>query len=244
MDYKKHYDLLIETRLNRKITPGCYYEKHHIIPKSMGGDDSPNNLINLTAREHFLAHWLLWRIHNNKEMAFAFFAMTTMGKNQNIKSSRIYEEIKEARRPFIIEMNKKIHSNKKISPEHSELISVFFKGVPKNDIHRKKISESLKNKPKSDSHKEKLSKSLKDYDWSQHTERNKKISEKNSGSNNGRSRNVYMYNDNNILIETFETMKDCLNFVNKSNKFSKTTFYRYIIKEKKIDNLYFSFIKK
>ena len=36
-----------------------YAESHHIIPKSLGGSDDQINLVDLTAREHFICHWLL-----------------------------------------------------------------------------------------------------------------------------------------------------------------------------------------
>ena len=77
MDYKLHYDNLIKTRklLNRKRSDGLYYENHHAIMKSMGGDNNKENLVLLTAREHFLAHWLLWMIHKNISMGLAFAAM-------------------------------------------------------------------------------------------------------------------------------------------------------------------------
>lgn len=72
MNYQKHYDRLIETRKHRSIKEGEYYETHHVIMRSMGGDNSSNNTVLLTSREHFLAHWLLWRIHKNQKTAFAF----------------------------------------------------------------------------------------------------------------------------------------------------------------------------
>jgi hypothetical protein len=242
MNYEKHYNLLIETRRNRILDSNTYYEKHHILPKSMGGDNSSNNIVYLTAREHFIAHWLLLRIHNNKEMSFAFYAMTHMGKNQEIKSSRIYEEAKQSRRVHIINNNKKFHTNKKLTPNQIKLISDMFKGKPKSDNHRKKISNSLKNKPKSESHKKKLSNSLKNYDWSHHIERNKKISESNSGDKNGRSKNVYQYDLNGNLIKVFNTMKDALNYYNTISITSKTTFYRYVLNNKILGEVYFSFL--
>jgi len=241
MDYKKHYDKLIETRTKRIINKNEYYEEHHIIPKSLGGTDSKNNLIFLTAREHFIAHWLLWRIYRNKEMAFAFFAMVHMGNNQKINSSRIYEECKLARREFIIINNKKYHKNKTISQKQIKIISELFKNKQKTKEHRNKISESLKNKPKTNSHKNNLSKSLKNFDWSNHLERNKKISLSNSGEKNGRSKKVFMYNENNVLLLTFNTMKDALEYINKTKKFTKTTFYRYVLNKKMIDSIFFSF---
>jgi hypothetical protein len=60
MNYQFHYDELIRKR-GRKVKPtGIYTEGHHIIPRSMGGTDESNNITYLTAREHFIAHWLLW----------------------------------------------------------------------------------------------------------------------------------------------------------------------------------------
>ena len=36
-----------------------YCERHHILPKCMGGGNERDNLIDLYAREHFIAHKLL-----------------------------------------------------------------------------------------------------------------------------------------------------------------------------------------
>jgi hypothetical protein len=61
MNHLKIYENLVYSRqsLNRKKYDGIYYERHHIIPKCMGGDDTHDNLVLLSAREHFLVHWLL-----------------------------------------------------------------------------------------------------------------------------------------------------------------------------------------
>jgi hypothetical protein len=241
MDYKKHYDLLIKTRRNRVLKNEIYYEKHHIIPKSLGGTNEKTNIIKLTAREHFIAHWLLWRIYQNKEMAFAFFSMVYMRKNGVIISSRVYEESKIARRKYIEENNKIYHKNKKLSKEQINKISERLRGVGKSIDHRKKISNSLKNKQKTLEHKKNLSKSLKNYDWSSYTERNQKISLSNSGQKNGRSKVVILFNKNNEIITKFTTMKDALTHVNEHKKFSKTTFYRYVLNKKLIGNVYYSF---
>lgn len=40
-----------------------YFETHHILPKALGGNNDPKNLIRLTAREHYLAHLLLAKIY-------------------------------------------------------------------------------------------------------------------------------------------------------------------------------------
>jgi len=56
MNYQKIYDQIIERAKNRKLEG--YKEKHHIIPKCLGGPDNKENLVELTAREHFLCHLL------------------------------------------------------------------------------------------------------------------------------------------------------------------------------------------
>lgn len=243
MDYKKHYGLLIETRKQRKLIDGEYYEVHHITPISMGGTNEKSNLIRLTAREHFIAHWLLWRIYRNKEMAFAFFCLAHMNKNKKIISSRAYEECKLARRPFIVENNKKYHKGKKLSKERIDSISEIFKNLVRTESHCKNISNSLKNKPKSNSHKENLSKSLKGYDWSNHSVRNKKISESNSGEKNGRAKNVQIVEVGSGLSKIFTTMSEAMNFINSNTtqKIPKSTFWRKCKKGSIVGNFHFSF---
>ena len=101
MDYQKIYNNLMESRkhLNRSKKDE-YYETHHIVPRSIGGTDEPLNLINLTAKEHFLAHWLLYKMSSGKnksKMAYALFMMCSNNPNQKrIVSARQYEIAKKA----------------------------------------------------------------------------------------------------------------------------------------------------
>lgn len=63
MDYRKIYNALIQKRKEKRLSrKECYCEKHHIIPRSIGGTDEEVNLVLLTAREHSLAHKILVRI--------------------------------------------------------------------------------------------------------------------------------------------------------------------------------------
>lgn len=61
MNYKKIYHTLINNRLSNPVTDD-YTEFHHILPKSLGGSDDQNNLVNLSAREHFICHLLLTKM--------------------------------------------------------------------------------------------------------------------------------------------------------------------------------------
>ena len=58
---------------------GSYFERHHIMPISMGGIKSyslgSDNIVLLTAREHYIAHRMLWLIYKTREMGFAFHKM-------------------------------------------------------------------------------------------------------------------------------------------------------------------------
>jgi hypothetical protein len=65
MNWTIIYKNLIDNAILEKRTKSTeiYYENHHIVPKHMGGDNSKDNLVLLTFREHVLAHYLLWRIH-------------------------------------------------------------------------------------------------------------------------------------------------------------------------------------
>jgi hypothetical protein len=97
--YSKIYFNLINSRktLSRSRGDGNYYEQHHIIPKSFGGNNSKQNLILFTAREHFLAHWLLTKCSEGdgyRKMIFAF-RMMFIRSEKHIKNGRVYAKTKE-----------------------------------------------------------------------------------------------------------------------------------------------------
>lgn len=90
MNYQKHYDLLI-IKAQSRIKPNCYCEKHHILPKSLGGSNDPNNLVILTTKEHYIAHLLLAKIYGGK----MWIALNVMLKGQKHKNSKIYSTIRK-----------------------------------------------------------------------------------------------------------------------------------------------------
>lgn len=94
MDYRKIYKSFIDSRIDRNLSG--YYEKHHIIPSSLGGGDEQSNIIKLKAREHFFAHMLLARIHGGPMWAALSFMSrgNTNGSKTYSCTSRQYEHIK------------------------------------------------------------------------------------------------------------------------------------------------------
>ena len=108
MNYQKNYSEYMDyvKSLKREKDVEIYYETHHILPRSLGGDDSDENLVLLTYREHYLAHFLLWKIFNNKEMTFSFWLMNNTGNKINFNiNSKIYSNLKSK---FIENQSKKV----------------------------------------------------------------------------------------------------------------------------------------
>lgn len=96
MNYKAHYESIIKKAKNRDIPKGMYSENHHIVPRSEGGTDDKTNIVKLYPREHFLAHWLLYRDNPTVSRAFAFTMMCTSRNGIYKTSSRTYQEGVEA----------------------------------------------------------------------------------------------------------------------------------------------------
>lgn len=57
--YSNWYHKIIANAKSRNLPKDTYAEKHHIIPRSLGGNDTKENLVLLTSREHFVCHLLL-----------------------------------------------------------------------------------------------------------------------------------------------------------------------------------------
>ena len=103
MNYKNIYYKIIEKAKteneNGKRSLG-YFEKHHIQPKSLGGTNDKENLVKLTAREHFICHWLLVKMYDKgtierNKMLCALWRM--QGINENHKryiNSHVYEKLR------------------------------------------------------------------------------------------------------------------------------------------------------
>lgn len=106
MNYKRIYDEIINNRIvNRLDKKDSLIERHHIIPRCLGGTDDDYNLVCLTPREHFLCHLLLTKIYNEKNTAYyykiikAFFMMFSYSKNNSTRhvriNARLYENLKK-----------------------------------------------------------------------------------------------------------------------------------------------------
>lgn len=97
--YTKWYFQIIHRATVRNTFEG-YHEKHHIIPRSLGGTNNKENLVKLTAREHFICHRLLTKMtqgNNLTKMKRAVWRMTVKSGKQQQRykpNSRTYEYIR------------------------------------------------------------------------------------------------------------------------------------------------------
>ena len=149
MNYNRIYKELISVAKNRVQADGVYYEKHHILPKSMGGSNKKINIVKLTGREHLIAHMLLWKIYKNASMQAAIWLMSNAN---GIKiNSRIYEKIKNEHANNV----RQLFTGRLHSADTKEKLSIVAKGriskkkgiklhLSHDDI--KKRSESRKGK--------------------------------------------------------------------------------------------------
>lgn len=93
----KHTKWYMAIIMHRQQVPMAgYVEKHHIVPRSMGGNNDSTNIVKLTPREHFVCHRLLVRMTHGRDkhkMAHALWMMASAGRNATTfnVSSRSYE---------------------------------------------------------------------------------------------------------------------------------------------------------
>lgn len=144
--YYVWYKKIISFRKNNPIEG--YVERHHIIPKSMGGNNSKVNLVQLTAREHFICHLCLakctagesyYRMVNALRRS-SHISPKHAGKYIKI-NSKIYEFIK---REFS-KANSVFSKQRWQTPEYREkMLKNLTDNVHNNEQTKKKISDSVK----------------------------------------------------------------------------------------------------
>jgi hypothetical protein len=162
--YTKIYFLIIA---NSKIrVADGYTEKHHIVPKAMGGSNSKDNIVTLTAREHFICHWLLTKMVFGEHKRSMLYALQIMRKSNrrhlryNTKiTSRVFEKNRmaciEARRGTVATDETRLkmslaRKNRIITDKTRKKLSEAAlrrgKRGPMADETKRKIAEGHKNK--------------------------------------------------------------------------------------------------
>lgn len=163
--YEEFINNILKTR-GRFACGEEYHERHHILPKCMGGTNDQDNLIDLYAREHFEAHRLL-ALENpdNNKLVFAWWGMSHLkGKGQE-RYELTPEEYEEAKIMYskriseLMKVQKAGENNpnygKELSEETRRKMSESRKGDKNpnygnvySEEFRQKISEAVKNSDK------------------------------------------------------------------------------------------------
>jgi hypothetical protein len=155
MNYQYIYQQLIKSSKNKnriKNDTDSYYEKHHIVPKCLGGNDDNDNLVLLTAREHFIAHKLLCEIYpDNDKLHYALWRMMNPQSKRHKRSYNISSYDYERRKKLQQEQVRKLglsNKGRNISEEQKIKIREKRKLQIISEETKTKISNTLKNKPK------------------------------------------------------------------------------------------------
>lgn len=167
----------------QRINTNAYTERHHVIPKSLGGDNSTSNLVILTAREHFVCHKLLTKMTegiDRRRMQYALVMFMRRNPNhQRVLTSRDYEFIRGA----ISQAAREQMTGRIVSPETRARQSAA-KRITHNTVETKaKIAAAARNR--TDAHRQKLGNAHRGKTITQ--QHKDAISRKLSGARNGRA---------------------------------------------------------
>ena len=150
--YTNTYYNIINNAKSRTLSCDVYTEKHHIIPKSLGGSNDKTNLAKLTAREHFICHQLLIKMVNSsnskKKLYHALWWMCNQQKEYKV-TSRVYDKAKQKHNEW--RGSCKGELNHYYGKKHTEetLQKMRGKRAPMSDAGKLIRSNSQKGKPKS-----------------------------------------------------------------------------------------------
>ncbi len=168
--YTTWYNSIIQKAKSRSFPKNVYSERHHIIPKSIGGNDSADNLVRLTAKEHFICHLLLTKMvegNQKRSMYHAAWKMVNQARSyqQRYKvNSHTYSLLKERNAKALSESNTGKPSKIKgriISPEWREKLRQANLGKKRSKESIEKQSKTMTGKTRvfSEEHRLNLKKS-------------------------------------------------------------------------------------
>lgn len=143
--------------ITSKDDEGGYVEKHHIVPRSMGGTNEKSNIVKLTFRKHFLAHWLLTKCTDGIDRKKMLKAVGMMRGNRGDLFAGWQFEVA---RKSAIEGRKGVPSGRKgmkLPPEWCKALSLARKDMKLSEEHKAAISRGGKGRVFSEATRAKLS---------------------------------------------------------------------------------------
>lgn len=183
-DQMVKYDMFIDCKytnwyfniINRSFARSIdLFEKHHVIPKSLGGSNASNNIAKLTPREHLVCHALLTKMTvgqaNYKMLCALNMMMHAHSKNHsrvNSINSRVYQKLRENFLAACKGVPKPVGFGEKVAASNrtrtvSEKVKSRLKEYNSRRVFTPQLREKLSAaapKTKTDDHKQKISKAL------------------------------------------------------------------------------------
>lgn len=92
--WMKHYEILIERGKCRNKNDEQYYEKHHIVPRCLGGKNETENYTFLTPEEHYTAHLILCKLFPENGKLLRAVAMMTVDSPTTPRKNKMYGWVK------------------------------------------------------------------------------------------------------------------------------------------------------
>jgi hypothetical protein len=188
---RTYYSIIQKAQQENRTRGERYYEGHHIIPKSLGGEDVKDNMILLTAREHFICHRLLTKMTKGKARSKMVLAISKMlsssithNGNRYVPNSRTYDYIREQCSKTLSGKGNPMYG-KSHSQETRTLISEKVK----------KHNESNPKRSHTEETKQKISKANKDLKRSEEFRKACSIRSKENGSGGDLNSGKKWYND-------------------------------------------------
>jgi hypothetical protein len=149
--YTKIYYNIIKRAFSRSIIG--YTEKHHIIPRSIGGNNKRSNIVALTAKEHRLCHLLLTKMvidpaHRSSMYRAAWFMSNRvlLGVSKGSCYQQLKEEFDKLNRSRVVtnETKQKIRDKRALQTNISnQYLSGKLTESPRKGIPNKKTSDAL-----------------------------------------------------------------------------------------------------
>lgn len=191
MNYQRIYDLFIADRRTKEsalIESGEYFEQHHILPRSLCGGNETDNLIALTAGDHYFAHCCLAKIHGGSQWISLFWMAEGKNHRSRHKDRAWLFRVRRWHELARMQMSQ-VKQGKPMLPHVRKILTASVKGKKQSDAHiakkmasrrangnpwpilntflgkkhsesaRRKISEARRGKPLSAEHRRNISKS-------------------------------------------------------------------------------------
>jgi hypothetical protein len=162
--YTSWYWSIITRAQSRVLSGAQYTERHHIVPRCMGGSNAKSNLVTLTAKEHYIVQLLLPKMaqgRNKYKLQVALWRMCSFKDGRHVPSNRAYESAKLNMAKALSQLNtgrpllesqrlaikgKPAHNKGKKMPRgHGEKIAAYRHNLPaeESELLSAKISQTL-----------------------------------------------------------------------------------------------------